>query len=301
MLDMQTQQLQLIEEALQASKEQVHEQAVLLKRQLSSTSSPNQNTHRPQDVAYKQALETQAAAEPRLTDNPNAEQRHLIQFVGEIVKAISQKDTSVIDSPPKFTDDWEAWYKQLRAYLQAKGWFSTFDHPTGPGSPGFDHDINNKIFTKLQTLCAKGKTATYVDRAAAFNGHGAGQELIRRYAGFSKQRLRSLRCFVEAKLRHVTGTSIVDHIDLFEKVCGYMGDCSEPPNDEKKIDWFLDTVSESTYEAVNTHCVLLYQEGTLTFPQMVKLYTNTECSARYPQYHIKTLGGMNNKEEYLIR
>ncbi len=97
----------------------------------------------------------------------------------------------------------------------------------------------------------------------------------------SKQRLRSLRRFVETKLRHVTGTSIVDHIDLFEKVCGYMGDCGEPPNDEKKIDWFLDTVSEPTYEAVNTHFVLLHQEGTLTFPQMAKLYTN-KCFARYP-------------------
>jgi hypothetical protein len=127
----------------------------------------------------------------------------------------------------------------------------------------------------LQNLCAKGKAATYVDRAAAFNGHGAGQELIKRYAGFSKQRLRSLRRFVETELRHVHGTSIVDHIDLFEKVCGYMGDCGENPNDdEKKIDWFLDTVTEPTYEAVNTHCVLLHQEGTLTFPQIVKLYTH---------------------------
>ncbi len=221
----------------------------------------------------------------------------MIQFVGEIVKAINQKDTSDVDSPPKFSgndDEWEAWYKQLRSYLQAKIWLATLDHPTGPGSPGFDVDINNKIFTKLQTHCAKGKAATYVDRAAAFNGHGAGQELIKRYAGFSKQRLRSLRRFIETKLRRVHGTSIVDHIDLFEKVCGYMGDCGNSPNDEKKIDWFLDTVSENIYEAVNTHCVLLHQEGTLTFPQMVKLYTN-KCFSRYPQFHIKALGGGNIK------
>ena len=91
MLNMQTQQLQLTEEALQASKEQAHAQAVLLQKQLSSTPSPNQNTpspERPQDVAYKNALETQAAAEPPLTDHTNAEQKQLIQFVGEIVKAI---------------------------------------------------------------------------------------------------------------------------------------------------------------------------------------------------------------------
>jgi hypothetical protein len=76
---------------------------------------------------------------------PTADQKQIIQFVGEIVKAINKKDTSDIDSPPKFTgndddDDWEAWYKQLRAYLQAKGRLSTFDHPPGPGSPGFDID-----------------------------------------------------------------------------------------------------------------------------------------------------------------
>ncbi len=165
-------------------------------------------------------------------------------------------------------------------------------------APGFDVDIHNKIFTKLQNLCAKGKAATYVDRAAAVNGYGAGQELIKRYAGFAKQRLRSLRRFIETKLRHVHGTSIVDHIDLFEKVCGYMGECGESPNDEKNIDRFLDTVSENIYEAVNTHCVLLHLEGTLTFPQMVKLYTN-KCFSRYPQFHIKALGGGTNKKDTL--
>jgi hypothetical protein len=75
------------------------------------------------------------------------------------VKAINKKDTSDIDSPPKFTgndDDTEAWYKQLRAYLQAEGWLSTFDHPTGPGSPGFDIDTNKKIFTKFaSSLCKR--------------------------------------------------------------------------------------------------------------------------------------------------
>jgi hypothetical protein len=300
-IDMQTEKLQLTADALQASKAHAIEQAALLQRQLFSTPSPNQNTpspERPQDIAYKQALETQAVAEPAITDAPTADQKQIIQFVGEIVKAITRKDTSDIDSPPKFTgndDDWEAWYKQLRAYLQAKGWLSTFDHPTEPGSPGFDIDTNNKIFTKLQNLCAKGKAATYVDRAAAFNGHGAGQELIKRYAGFSKQRLRSLRRFVEKKLRHVHGTSIVDHIDLFEKVCGYMGDCGENPNDEKKIDWLLDTVTEPTYEAVNTHCVLLHQEGTLTFPKMVKLYTSPISSIPY-----QVSWGSKQQERYII-
>jgi hypothetical protein len=42
-----------------------------------------------------------------------------------------------------------------------------------------------------------------------------------------------------------------------------MGDCGGAPTDETKIDWFLETVNEPTYEAVNSHCVLLQQEGTL--------------------------------------
>ncbi len=106
MLDMQTQQLQLTEEALQASKEQAHAQAALLKQQMSSTPSPNQNTpspERPQNIAYKQALETLAAAEPQRSTPPTDDQKQFIQFVGEIVKAITKKDTSDVDSPPKFS------------------------------------------------------------------------------------------------------------------------------------------------------------------------------------------------------
>jgi hypothetical protein len=184
LLEAQSLQLQEIQKALQLSQAQQQETNALLKRQYSDTPSPNQNSpspDRPQDVAYRQAIASQEAATsvPEVATNP--EQAQFLQFVGDIVKAITKKDTSDIESPPKFSgndDEWEAWYKQLRAYLQAKGWLSTFDHPTGPGSPGFDIDVNNKIYTKLQTLCAKGKAATYVDRAAAFNGHGAGQELV---------------------------------------------------------------------------------------------------------------------------
>jgi hypothetical protein len=80
---MQTEQLQLTADAFQASKAHAVEQAALLQWQLSSTPSPNQNTpspERPQDIAYKQALETQAAAEPALTDAQTADQKQIIQF-----------------------------------------------------------------------------------------------------------------------------------------------------------------------------------------------------------------------------
>jgi hypothetical protein len=53
-------------------------------RQYSYRNSPLAHTPSPersQDVAYKHALETQAAAEPPLTDHTNAEQRQLTNLL----------------------------------------------------------------------------------------------------------------------------------------------------------------------------------------------------------------------------
>jgi hypothetical protein len=47
-IDMQTEQLQLTADALQASKAHAIEHATLLQRQISSTPSPNQNTPSPE-------------------------------------------------------------------------------------------------------------------------------------------------------------------------------------------------------------------------------------------------------------
>jgi hypothetical protein len=43
---------------------------------------------------------------------------------------------------------------------------------------------------------------------------------------------------------------------------------------------------------------LLHQEGTLTFPQMIKLHMSKYFS-RYPQFHIKAVGGANPKKDTL--
>jgi hypothetical protein len=60
-------------------------------------------------------------------------------------------------------------------------------------SQGFiDNDINKKIHNKLLMLCKAGHAVTYVKKAAEFDGHGAGQQLLLRYDGFSKQRQKSL-------------------------------------------------------------------------------------------------------------
>ncbi len=111
--------------------------------------------------------------------------------------------------------------------------------------------------------------------AAEFDGWGAGRHLIARYHGFSKQRQRTLRHTIE-NLRHTHGTNICTHIDLFGKLCTQMSlnDPANPPTEEQKIDWFLDTVTEKTYDSVNATCLDSNIAGTLTFNKLVKLYTH---------------------------
>ena len=96
------------------------------------------------------------------------------------------RTASDVSEPPKFsgrTKDWDTWYQQFRTYLKAKGWLDTFLHPNGPGTPGFNQGINEKIYNKLTILCGMGNALTYVQSAAEFDGHGAGQKLLARYDG----------------------------------------------------------------------------------------------------------------------
>jgi len=53
-----------------------------------------------------------------------------------------------------------------------------------------------------------------------------------------------------------------------------MASCGFIPDQEQKIDWFLASVHEKTYEAMHAHCINLMLQNTLTFGQMVKLYTH---------------------------
>ncbi len=79
--------------------------------------------------------------------------------------------------------------------------------------------------------------------AAEFDGHGAGQKLLARYDGFSKQRNTALRELIST-MKHTSGTSITDHTDLFEKLCGQIISSGQPPTEEEKIDWFMDSITE---------------------------------------------------------
>ena len=74
----------------------------------------------------------------------------VLQNLANIV--IDNKNATDVTEPPKFsgrTEDWDTWYQQFRTYLKAKGWLDTFLHPTGPGTPGFNQDVNEKIVDTL--------------------------------------------------------------------------------------------------------------------------------------------------------
>jgi hypothetical protein len=208
----------------------------------------------------------------------------------KLAQALTDNNNTDVSSPPHFSgkdDEWETWYSQFRTYLKAKGWLDTFESQ-GPHTAGFNPDLNAKIYNKLIILCGKGYALTYVQNAAEFDGVGAGRQLLARYDGFSRQRNRSLRKTIE-QLKHTSGTSMSDHIDLFEKICGQIASSGQPATEEEKLDWFLESVHEDTYHAIKAHCNSLKILGTLQFAQMIKLYALT-CFAKYPHFQLRALG-----------
>jgi hypothetical protein len=82
---------------------------------------------------------------------------------------------------------------------------------------------------------------------------------------------------------------MLDHIDLFENICGQIACSGKPATDEEKLDWFIESANEHTYEPVKVHCNSLKILGTLQFAQMIKLYALT-CFAKYPQFQLRALG-----------
>ncbi len=144
-------------------------------------------------------------------------------------------------------------------------------------------------------LCTKGTAITYLRKAAEFDGWGAGQQLRLRYHGFSKQRGKTLKTTIE-NIRHVHGTNITTHIDLFEKLITQISynDPLHPPSEEQKIDLFLDSVTKRNYDSVQATCSTENIEGKLIFQKMVKLFTH-KCFQRYPDFHIRELVNPKDK------
>ena len=108
---------------------------------LPSTPGPNlmrPKTPRAQDIAYKAII---AATEKGKNEGKEKTSDDMLKGLVMDLAASLKASTKVdIAMPPKFKGEdtkWESWYKQLRAYLQAKGWLSTFDHPIGGGATDF--------------------------------------------------------------------------------------------------------------------------------------------------------------------
>jgi hypothetical protein len=169
-------------------------------------------------------------------------EKDILKIFSQLTNVLKETSKAHVNLPPKCTDSddqWEGWNKQWQAYLQAKKWLSTAEYPEGPGATGLNLKINAKIYNCLVSLCQKGKTSTYVEQAADFDGHGFNKQLnFLRYDWFSKQKLLSLKKCVET-IRHISGTNISNHIDKFEEICGLIVNRGFVPDEEQKIDWLL--------------------------------------------------------------
>ncbi len=144
---------------------------------------------RPEDIAFRAKLEEQENAEKAMGqhEHPLETPDALLSVFQSLTKVLKDNNqhlqSSDVTEPTKFNDldtQWDDLYLQLRTYLEAKGWLTTFDHKDGPGTPGFNTEINKKIYNKLLALCRKGTAATCITKTAASNGWEAGRYLIDR-------------------------------------------------------------------------------------------------------------------------
>ena len=278
-------------------------------RPLTSMETPR--AIRPQDVEYQSLLNTAK----KLKQESQQEERHgqrnshvygndnndmagtmqtFLANMSSVLKNNNKSKDSVTELP-KFQGadtQWPKWYQLLRAYLQAKGWLITFDHPIGPGTashptPDFDIEINEEIYQKLQSKCWDGTAITYIRMAAEFDGHGAGKQLKERYNKRSPQLLESYKKLAK-ELRHVSGTSMPTHVDQFEAILSYMPECGYVPTSSDRFEWFLPSVTEGIYASAKTLSLTQQINGTLEWGNLVHLFNHT-CYQQYPHFQVAEL------------
>jgi hypothetical protein len=156
--------------------------------------TPGHNMMRPKTPRAQAIVE--ATEKEKGEGKPKTNEELLAGLVVNLAASLKATTKVNIASPSKLKGDdtkWESWYKQLRAYLQAKGWLKTFNHSIGAGAIDFDSKVNSSIYNLLMNLCNNGIAATYLEGAAEFDGRGAGLALIARYGDFSKQKLAALK------------------------------------------------------------------------------------------------------------
>ncbi len=124
---------------------------------------------RPEDIVFRAKLEEQISAEKAMVqqEHPMDTPDGLLSVFQSLTKVLKDNNqhlqSSDVTEPTTFNGldtHWDDFYLQLRTYLEAKGWLTTFDHSDGPGTPSFDNEINKKIYNKLLSLCRKVTAAT---------------------------------------------------------------------------------------------------------------------------------------------
>jgi hypothetical protein len=214
----------------------------------------------------------------------------------------NNKSRDSVTELPKFQGadtQWPKWYQLLRAYLQAKGWLTTFDHPLGPGTaasptPGFDIEINEEIYQKLQYKYWDGTAITYIRMTAKFDGHGAGKQLKERYNKRSPQFLESYKKLAK-EIRHVSGTSMPAHVDQFEAILSYMPEYGYVPTSSDRFEWFLPSVTEGIYASAKTLSLTQQINGALEWGNLVHLFNHT-CYQQYPHFQVAELQSHNKSK-----
>ena len=120
----------------QATSNAYREMSEKLSNSIPLTPGPNINkprVPRPQDTAYQAVMQSKEKSEQgQEVDPTNDGGKELLTLFTHLTSALKDTSKSDVNLPPKFygdDDKWEGWYKQWRAYLQAKDWLSTADHP----------------------------------------------------------------------------------------------------------------------------------------------------------------------------
>jgi hypothetical protein len=103
---------------------------------------------RPEDIAYKQKQAEQQDEEARTnhTPDPASPEQAILNIFTSLQQVIANNNKHLHAFNGVDYSNWDDWYLQLRTYLEAKGWLTTFAHPTGPGTAGFDLEINKKMY-----------------------------------------------------------------------------------------------------------------------------------------------------------
>ncbi len=211
---------------------------------------------RPQDLEYQNLLDTTKRLKEKKeereqrnrktwstpgshpVETPNNDMALTMQTflanMGSLLKNNNKNCDSVTELPrfQGMDTQWPKWHQLLRAYLQAKGWLTTFDHPIGIGTalnptPRFGTDINEEIYQKLHSKCWDGTASPTSEWLPNSMAMVLGR-LKERYNKQSPQQLESYKKLAKSH-RHISGTSIPIHIDQFEAILSYMPECGYIP------------------------------------------------------------------------